>query len=163
MVEKEPVRRYVVGRQPEAPVYWLDLMADALHPQMPLQVIQHDLFEEAEWKLAALLPPAVNDRFRTLVVVGKVCEEIVRVARVREIDLIMLGDHRRSGLTGLFRKNLAAQVGRRAAIPVITIWNSGHVISDQPWVSDSLLWGWPSESHTHPQGRRGLDAQLSHP
>ena len=77
VVEKEPVRRYVVGRQPEAPVYWLDLMADALHAQLPLQVIHHDLFEEAEWKLSALFPPAGHDRFQTLVVVGKACEEIV--------------------------------------------------------------------------------------
>jgi nucleotide-binding universal stress UspA family protein len=147
VVEEEPVRRYVVGRQPEAPMYWLELMADALRPQIPSQVIHHDLFEEAQWKLSALLPPVGHDRFRTLVVVGKAIEEIVRVARDREIDLIMLGEHRRKGLTGLFRKSLVEQVARRVAIPVISVWNSGHVITDQPWVSDSMLWGWPSEQH----------------
>jgi nucleotide-binding universal stress UspA family protein len=148
VVEDEPVRRYVVGRQPEASMYWLDLMADALRPQMPSQVIHHDLFEEAQWKLSALLPPAAHDRFRTLVVVGKAFEEIVRVARDRDIDLIMLGEHSRRGLTGLFRRSLAEQVARRVAIPLITVWNSGHVITDQPWVSDSMLWGWSSEHHT---------------
>lgn len=84
VVEDEPVRRYVVGRQPEAPAYWLDLMDDALRPQMPSQVIHHDLVEEAQWKLSALLPPAEHDRFRTLVAVGKAFVEIVRVARDRE-------------------------------------------------------------------------------
>ena len=148
VVEEEPVRRYVVGRQPESPAYWLDLMADALRPQMPSQVIHHDLFEEAQWKLSALLPPAAHDRFGTLVVVGKALEEIVRVARDREIDLIMLGEHRRRGLTGLFRRSLVEQVARRVAIPVLTVRSSGQVITDQPWVSDSMLWGWPSQQHT---------------
>jgi nucleotide-binding universal stress UspA family protein len=145
VVGEEPVRRYVVGRQPEAPTYWLELMADALRPQIPSQVIHHDLFEEAQWKLSALLPPVGHDRFRTLVVVGKAIEEIVRVAGDRDIDLIMLGEHRRRGLTGLFRRSLAEQVARRVAIPVITVRNSGHVITDQPWVSDSMLWGWSGE------------------
>jgi nucleotide-binding universal stress UspA family protein len=148
VVEEEPVRRYVVGGQPEAPMYWLELMADGPRPQMPSQVIHHDLFEEAQWKLSALLPPAAHDRFRTVVVVGKALEEIVRVARDRTIDLIMLGEHRRRGLTGFFRRSLAEQLACRVAIPVITVRNSGHVITDQPWVSDSMLWGWSREHHT---------------
>jgi nucleotide-binding universal stress UspA family protein len=153
VVEGEPVRRYVVGRQPEAPLYWLELMADALRPQIPSQVIHHDLFEEAQWKLSALLPPAAHDRFRTLVVVGNVLEEILKVVRDRKIDLIMLGEHSRRGLTGLFRRSLAEQIARRVAIPVITLLNSGHVISDQLWVSESMLWGSPSEPHTGEQLR----------
>jgi nucleotide-binding universal stress UspA family protein len=148
VLEEEPVRRYVVGRQPEAPMYWLEFMADALRPQTPSHVIHHDLFGEAQWKLSALLPPIGHDRFRTLVVVGKALEEIVRVARDREIDLIMLGEHSRRGLTGLFRGSLVEQVARRVAIPVITVRSSGHVITDQPWVSDSMLWAWPREQHT---------------
>jgi nucleotide-binding universal stress UspA family protein len=152
-VEDEPVRRYVVGRQPEAPMYWLDLMADALRPQIPSQVIHHDLFEEAQWKLSALLPPAALNCFGTLVVVGNALKEIVRVAKDRKIDLIMLGEHSRRGLTRLFRRGLAEQVARRVAIPVITVWSSGHAITDQPWVSDSILWGWPGEHHTGNQLR----------
>jgi nucleotide-binding universal stress UspA family protein len=153
VVEEEPVRRYVVGWQPEAPMCWLELMADALRPQMPSQVIDHDLVEEAQWKLSALLPPAAHDRFRTLVVVGKAFEEIVSVARDRKIDLIMLGEHSRRGLTGFFRGSLAEQVARRVPIPVIPVWSSGYVITDQPWVSDSILWGWPGEHHTGNQLR----------
>jgi nucleotide-binding universal stress UspA family protein len=152
VVEEEPVRRYVVGGQPEAPMYWLELMAEALRPQMSSQVIHHDLVEEAQWRLSALLPPAAHDRFRTLVV-GKAFEEIVSVARDRKIDLIMLGEHRRRGLTGLFHRSLAEQLARRVAIPVITVRSSGHVITDQPWVSDSMLWGWPGEHHTGHQLR----------
>jgi nucleotide-binding universal stress UspA family protein len=53
VVEEEPVRRYAVGRQPEAPSYWLDLLASPLRPQMPSRVIHHDLCEEAQWKLSA--------------------------------------------------------------------------------------------------------------
>jgi nucleotide-binding universal stress UspA family protein len=153
VVEEEPVRRYVVGGQPEAPMYWLELMADALRPQMPSQVIHHDLFEEAQWKLSALLPPAAHDRFRTVVVVGKALDEIVSVARDRKIDLVMLDEHRRRGLTGLFRGSLAEQLARRVTIPVITVRSSGHVLTDQPWLSDSKLLGWPGENHTGNQVR----------
>ena len=162
VVEDEPGRRYVVGWQPEAPSYWPDLRAEALRPQMPSQVIYHDLCEEAQWKLSALLPSVGHDCFRTLVVVGKACEEIVRVARDQEIDLIILGGRSRTSLTGLFRRNLAERVARRVAIPVITVWNSGHVISDQEWVSDSLLWGWPDEPRTGKEaGERKSKARLT--
>jgi nucleotide-binding universal stress UspA family protein len=151
VVEGEPVRRYVVGRQPEAPRYWLDLMADALRPQIPSQVIHHDLFEEAQWKPSALLPPAALNCFGTLVVVGNALKEIVRVAKDRIIDLIMLGEHSRRGLTGLLCRSLAGLVARRVTIPAITVWNSGHVISEQLRVNESMLCGSPSEHHTGKQ------------
>jgi nucleotide-binding universal stress UspA family protein len=157
VVEGEPVRRYAVGREPEAPAYWLDLMANALRPQLPSQVIYHDLCEEAQWKLSAMLPPAWHDRFRTLVVVGKAAEEIVRVARDRKVDLIMMGGHPRRGVSGLFHRSLAAQVGRRAAIPVFTVWNSGHAVPDQLWVREGIPWEWPDGHRT---GKR-LDGRKS--
>jgi nucleotide-binding universal stress UspA family protein len=151
VVEEEPIRRYAVGRQPEAPLYWLDLMADALRPHMPSQVIYHDLCEEAHWKLSALLPPAWHDRFRTLVVVGKAAGEIVRVAQDWKVSLVMMGGRSQRGTSGLFRRRLAAQVGRQAAIPVITVWSSSHATSDQLWVRDGIPWGMPGE---HPTGRQ---------
>ena len=148
VIEEEPMRRYAVGREPEPPSYWVDLMANALRPQLPSQVIYHDLCEEAQWKLSALLPPAWHDRFRTLVVVGKAAEEIVRVARERKVDLIMMGGHPRRGVSGLFHRSLAVQVGRRAAIPVITVSNSGHAVSDQLWVREGMPWGCPDGHRT---------------
>jgi nucleotide-binding universal stress UspA family protein len=148
VVEEEPVRRYAVGRRPEAPLHWIDLMAGALRPQIPPQIIHQDLCEEAEWKLSALLPPAWHDRVRTLVVVGKAAEEIVRVAREQKVDLTMLGGCSRSGVTCLFRRSVAERVARSVAISVITVWNSGHVISDPLRVSDSMLTGWPGEHWT---------------
>ena len=47
-----------------------------------------------------------------LVVVGKPCEEILSVARDREIEFIMLGEQSHGGLTGLFHKSLADQAAR---------------------------------------------------
>ena len=151
VVEEDPVRRYVVGRQPEDASYGLDLMADPFRHQRPSQVISQDLCEEAQWKLSTLLPPAEHDRFRTLVVVGKSCEEIVRVARDWNSDLIMLGGRRRTSLIGFFRRNLAEQVTRRMTIPVIAVWHSGHVMSNQAWARDTLLWGWLDEHRTGKQ------------
>jgi hypothetical protein len=126
-------------------------MANALRPQTPVQVIYHDLFEEAQWKLSALLPPTGYERFRTLVVVGKAVEEIVRVAQEQRVDLIAMGGCNRTGLTGFLRRGLAEQVARRAPAPAMTVWNSGHAISDRLWVNDSMLWGWPDEHRTGTQ------------
>jgi hypothetical protein len=121
----------------------LDLMADALRAQVPPQVIHHDLCEEAQWKLSALLPLALHERFRTF--------------RDRDINLIMLGQYNRRGLTGLLHKGLAEQVARRTAVPVIAVWNSARVISDQPCVSDYLLWGSPgSDSFSSSLQKQGF-------
>jgi nucleotide-binding universal stress UspA family protein len=162
VVEEDPVRRYVVGRQPEAPSYWLNLMADALRPPMPSEVIYHDLCEEAQWKLSALLPAAWHDRFRTLVVVGKAAEEIVRVVRDWKVDLLMLGGRSRRGVIGLFRRSLAEQVSRRSSAPVMTVWNSDHAIFDRWWVSDRMFYEWPDKHRTGKQaGEKTPKARLT--
>jgi nucleotide-binding universal stress UspA family protein len=148
VVEGEPVRRYAVGRRPEAHSYWLDLMANALRPQVPAQVIHHDRCEEAQWKLSALLPPGWNDRFRTVVVVGKAADEIVKVARDRKVNLIVMGGRSRRGITGLYCRSVAGQVARRVALPVMTVWTTGHILSDQLWVSEGMLEGGASEQRT---------------
>ena len=160
VVEGEPVRRYAVGGQPEAHSYWLDLMADALRPQVPAQVIHHDRCEEAQWRLSALLPPGWKDRFRTVVVVGKAADEIVRVASDRKVNLIVMGGRSRRGLAGLFRRSVAEQVARRVALPVMTVLTAGHTLSDQLWVSEGVLGGGPSEQRTGRQvGSRASKAK----
>ena len=69
VVEEDPVRRYVVGRQPEDPSYWLEP-----HGRGPFVLSgrrrwsHHDLCEEAQWKLSAV---AAASSARSLSDVGR--------------------------------------------------------------------------------------------
>jgi nucleotide-binding universal stress UspA family protein len=57
VVEGEPLRWYAVDGLPEAPSARLEPMAQLVLPQTPQKRVSRDLCAEAEWKLAALLPP----------------------------------------------------------------------------------------------------------
>jgi nucleotide-binding universal stress UspA family protein len=118
VIEGEPMRCYAVGERPGSPSYALDLMVGH---QAPPKVICHDLCEEAEWKLAALLPVRASERFHTLVTVGRAADEIVRVGQERSVDLIVMGARVRRGLRRLLRRSVADKVIREAHIPVITL------------------------------------------
>lgn len=123
VVEGEPRRRYAGGGRPEALEYGIGPMGNIMFfgYGSPQKFIHRDLCEEAQWKLSALLPPGFRDRARTLVTVGKVAHEIVRVAREQKADLIMMPRRGKRGLRHLFRSSVADKVIRKVPIPVITV------------------------------------------
>src|SRR5262245_56646600 len=57
VVEGAPLRWYAVDGLPEAPSTVLDPTAHLMLPQPSQTRVARDLVAEAEWKLAALLPP----------------------------------------------------------------------------------------------------------
>jgi nucleotide-binding universal stress UspA family protein len=69
----------------------------------------------------------------TEVVRGDPAEEIVRYARQREIDLIVLGTHGHTGLAHLLTGSTAERVVRRAPCPVLTVHHPEHefVVPDE--------------------------------
>jgi nucleotide-binding universal stress UspA family protein len=120
VVEGAPLRWYAVDGLPEPPSAVLDPTAHLMRPQPSPRRVARDLVAEAEWKLAALLPPQ-PDRFRALVTVGRAAEEIVRVARAQGADLIVMGTHGRRGLRRWFRRRITDQVRRQAPAAVLTV------------------------------------------
>jgi nucleotide-binding universal stress UspA family protein len=58
VVEDTPLRWYAADGLPEAPSTRLDPIAPLVLPQPPQTHLCRDLCAEAEWKLAALLPPS---------------------------------------------------------------------------------------------------------
>jgi nucleotide-binding universal stress UspA family protein len=132
VVEGKPIRCHAVGGLPEGLTYYVDLTVTIVGHRTPQQVICRDLCEEARWKLAALLPPAASDRFRALVTVGRAADEIARVAREQNADLIVLGGGVRRGLRRLLRRPLADKVFRKANIPVITMDVSEPSLAPMP-------------------------------
>lgn len=125
VIEGEPVHSYIVGERPPFPSD--ELAADrnlSLCP-LPQRTIRRDLCEEAYWKLAVLIPPGSQDRVCTVVTAGEPANEIVRVAREQEADLIMLRSRGRRGLRRLLRRTVTDKVMRKALVPVIAV-NAHH-------------------------------------
>jgi nucleotide-binding universal stress UspA family protein len=120
VVEGAPLRWYAVDGLPESPSAFLEPTAQLVLPQPPQTRVSRDLCAEAEWKLAALLPPQ-PERFRALVTVGQAAEEIVRVARAQGADLIIMGTHGRSGLRRWLRRSVTDRVRRQAPTAVLTV------------------------------------------
>jgi nucleotide-binding universal stress UspA family protein len=60
------------------------------------------------------------------VVEGAPFEEIVRYARERDIDLIVMGTHGHTGLAHILMGSVAEKVVRRAPCPVLTVRHPEH-------------------------------------
>ena len=60
-------------------------------------------------------------RVRTLLMEGTPHEQIIRAARSKRADLIVIGTHGRTGLAKLFLGSVAGRVVSTAACPVLTV------------------------------------------
>ena len=94
----------------------IDPTGDAFSYEIPHAADAQDLCEEAEWKLAALLPPLGSDRLRTLVVVGEVADEILRVATEAHADLIIMGIQGEKGWRRMHLDSVSEKVVQRAPV-----------------------------------------------
>jgi nucleotide-binding universal stress UspA family protein len=64
---------------------------------------------------------AARVRARGLLVEGVAHEQIVRVARARRCELIVMGTHGRTGVARFFLGSVAARVAATASCPVLTV------------------------------------------
>jgi nucleotide-binding universal stress UspA family protein len=147
VVEGDPLPRYVIGGSADMFPSWMD--ATGRHPQgtcSPM-LIYHDRCEEARWKLASLLPSGCPERFRPLVTVGKAAEEIVRVARGEQVDLILLGIHGRRRWRHILWRSVPAQVMRLTPMPVMILSTVGRCFLPPQRVH---VRGWPRELDQQP-------------
>ena len=88
----------------------------------------HESRAAAEKALTGVLDPqwAVGRKVVQAVVEGSPKVEIVRYARTRQIDLIVLATHGRSGLAHVIIGSVAESVVRTAPCPVLTVRPEGH-------------------------------------
>jgi nucleotide-binding universal stress UspA family protein len=105
----------------------IDPTGNAFNYEVPHESDYQASCEEAEWKLAALLPPLESDRLRTLVVVGKVAEEIVRVAVEERANLIIMGIQGKRGWRRMHLDGVSERVVQKSPIPVMTLWVPRHM------------------------------------
>jgi nucleotide-binding universal stress UspA family protein len=78
---------------------------------------------QAERQLAALVTQAkkAGVRVEAQLTEGLPSEEILRVARRRRADVIVIGTHGRTGLGRIFMGSVAERVLQRATSPVLTV------------------------------------------
>jgi nucleotide-binding universal stress UspA family protein len=77
--------------------------------------------EEILERLEELVPSGSSVRVQPMVAHGVAAEEIVRVAKEMNCDLIVMGTHGRKGLRRLFHANIADHVSRAAPCPVMAL------------------------------------------
>jgi nucleotide-binding universal stress UspA family protein len=85
--------------------------------------LERQLRSQSQRDLDKLVNRARKARVRvtTLLLEGTPAERIVRAARTRRADLIVMGTHGRSGLARLFLVSVAERVVAAAPCPVLTI------------------------------------------
>jgi nucleotide-binding universal stress UspA family protein len=84
--------------------------------------------EFAQKQLGKLLAQAKKARVkaRGFVLEGPPAEEIVRFARARRVDLIVMGTHGRGAVAHLLMGSVAERVVRTAPCPVLAVRNPEH-------------------------------------
>lgn len=83
--------------------------------------VRRDHAEEALTRLRDLIPRAFLDTWDVEVAGGDPADRIVRVARERGVDLIVMGTHGRTGLQHMLLGSVAETVVRKAPCPVLTV------------------------------------------
>jgi nucleotide-binding universal stress UspA family protein len=121
VVEGPSVCDYVVGGLPRYFSDMIDLGGEYIRSPFKQQLIRRDFWEEARWKLDALVPPRSQAHVHTLVTGGRAVDEIVRVAKKQHADIILLGARGLRGWRHVFRRTMAERVRRKALIPVVTL------------------------------------------
>ena len=72
-------------------------------------------------RLHAVVPEGFSGPVEHLLEEGDPAEVLVRLATERQVELIVLGTHGRTGLARLLMGSVAEQVVRRAPCPVLTV------------------------------------------
>jgi nucleotide-binding universal stress UspA family protein len=104
------------------PAYYLGRMAGGNRP-FTGQPIIIDLVDKASGELQDFARRHLKAPMplESEVGVGKPAEEILRVAREEEVDLIVMGTHGRTGLRHLLLGSVAEEVARHAPCPVFSV------------------------------------------
>jgi nucleotide-binding universal stress UspA family protein len=93
-----------------------------------LPELRERVLADAQRQLEDAVPALERDRQATELVtrLGEPHHEIVRFARERNVDLIVMGTHGRGGMAHLLLGSVAEKVVRAAPCPVLTVRHPEH-------------------------------------
>ena len=115
---------YVSGSAEPPPQGSFDPLAGGRLGARPLSeptVVRHDPNEEALTHLQDLIPAAGRGTWDVALAVGHPADAVVRVAQERNVDLIVMATHGRTGLQHVLLGSVAEKVVRLAPCPVLTV------------------------------------------
>lgn len=116
---------YLSGDPAPGPGGSFDLMAGGRVVGRPLrsepEAVRRDHSDEALTRLQDLIANAFDGPWDAEVAMGHPAEAIVRIARERGVDLIVMSTHGRTGLKHVLMGSVAEKVVRLAPCPVLTI------------------------------------------
>lgn len=98
----------------------LDVLLGSHGPSEPA-VVRSDPDQAALTRLRELMPDTFQGMWEAEVARGQPADAIVRFAQERDIDLIVMGTHGRSGLQHVFLGSVAEKVVRQAPCPVLIV------------------------------------------
>ena len=93
--------------------------------EVPLMKVELDQSarKQLEKKLLAEVPEEIQNRVETTILFGVPFLEIIMAARDKNIDLIVIGTHGRTGLAHMIIGSVAEKVVRKAPCPVLSVKN----------------------------------------
>lgn len=89
-------------------------------------VVRHDPSDEMLTRLRDLVPRPLRETWDVAIAVGRPADTIVRFARERKADLIIMATHGRTGLEHMVLGSVAEKVVRLAQCPVLTVKYTGN-------------------------------------
>ncbi len=97
---------------------------DAMSKPLPDEVT----LEQLRVKLLDCIPEEIRDDMdiEAIVTQGIPFAEIISVAKEKEIDMIVIGSHGRTGLSHMMLGSVSEKVVRKAPCPVLTVRQPGH-------------------------------------
>lgn len=101
----------------------LESISKAHVPPHPVDRVYEDLSQEIHEQYLTYVPPEIRKAIETeiLVLPGVPFLEIIRVARLKGVDLIVMATHGRTGLSHALMGSVTEKVVRKAPCPVLSI------------------------------------------
>ncbi|MFO0973471.1 MAG: universal stress protein [Phycisphaerae bacterium] len=125
LAEAYQAELHVIHVVDEAYQYWMAMGPDSLPiGPAPREVAAAARQQMERWNTAqfeGLATPVVSD-----VLLGQPFVEIIRYARDKQADLIVMGTHGRGGLTHVLLGSVTEKVVRKSPCPVLTVRDPGH-------------------------------------
>lgn len=90
-------------------------------PSLSIAPLDQSIKEELEKRLLAEVPEKIQNRVETTILFGVPFVEIIKAAREKDIDLIVIGTHGRTGIAHMLIGSVAEKVVRKAPCPVLTV------------------------------------------
>lgn len=115
---------YVTGAPASGQQAGFDVITGGRLGMVPVSeptVVRRDSSEAALTRLHDLVPEAFRGTWQVEIAVGRPADTIVRLARERNVDLIVMATHGRTGLEHVVMGSVAEKVVRLAPCPVLTV------------------------------------------